>query len=101
MREIRQLIQALMASGEIPQGSRPYLTVQQDNNQTLVVEESVHVAFDESYLEKNRKGSFVFDVSSILTKEIFEDCTHNDARKLNKKPLQKLVTVGLSQETTP
>ncbi|MCI50348.1 hypothetical protein A2U01_0071592, partial [Trifolium medium] len=34
MVDIRQLIQALMASGDIPQGSRPYRTLQQIKRNT-------------------------------------------------------------------
>jgi len=43
------------------------------NKRTLVVEESIHVAFDETPLQAVGKGAFGFDVTWIDTKEIVKD----------------------------
>jgi len=54
------------------------------NKWTLTVEESIHVAFDETPPKEVGKGTFGFDVEGIDTKEIVKDGEQQEAPPKNE-----------------
>jgi len=75
------------------------------NKRTLTIEESIHVAFDETPPEEAGKGTFGFDVTGIDTKEIVKDGVQQEAPSNNEDNKDKEFEGDLQedekQETSP
>jgi len=75
------------------------------NKRTLTVEESIHVAFDETPPQEVGKGTFGFDIAGIDTKEIVEDGVQQEAPPKNEDNKDKEFEGDLQedkkQETSP
>jgi len=75
------------------------------NKRTLTVEESIHVAFDETPPQEVGKGTFGFDIAGIDTEEIVKDGVQQEAPpkvKDNKdKECEGDLQEGEKQETSP
>ena len=75
------------------------------NKRTLTVEESIHVAFDETPPQEIGKGTFSFDVAGIDTKEILKDGDQQEAPPKNEDNKDKEYEGDLEedekQETSP
>jgi len=75
------------------------------NKQTLTVENSIHVAFDEKPPQEVGKGIFGFDIARIDTEEIVEDGVQQEAPPTNEDNKEKECEGDLQedekQETSP
>jgi len=75
------------------------------NKRTLTVEESIHVAFDETPSQEVGKGTFGFDIAGIDTKEIVKDGVQQEAPPKNEDNKDKKFEGDLQedekQETSP
>jgi len=75
------------------------------NKRTLTFEESIHVAFDETLPQEDRKGTFGFDIARIDTKEIVKDGVQQEAPPKNEDNKHKEYQGDLQeeekQETSP
>jgi len=68
------------------------------NKRTLIVEESIHVYFDETPPQSVGKGSFDFDVTGIDTKEIVKDGDQQEAPPKNEDNKDKELERDFQEE---
>lgn len=85
-----------------PSNSKAYRVF---NKWTLMVEESIHVAFDETPLQEVGKGTFGFDIAGIDTEEIVKHSVQQEAPLKNEDNKDKDCEGDLQedekQETSP